>query len=161
MNRTDSRWNDTRVIAGSDNIFVDLGFSPEQAEVMKLRALVMIEIEQYLKAQGWTQAEAARRLKITQPRVCRLLKGKWEDFSLDMLLTLAARVGLKPRLQLAAQDPERIAPHGLRDCARNDNPCTLSPPPRGEEPGVRGNAARCEGRCGQGRGAWGKEKQVC
>jgi predicted XRE-type DNA-binding protein len=55
-----------------------------------------------LKAQGWTQAEAAKRLDITQPRVSRLIKGKWQDFSLDMLLTLAARAGLKPERKLAA-----------------------------------------------------------
>jgi predicted XRE-type DNA-binding protein len=69
---------------------------------MKLRAEVMIRIEQRVKAKGWTQVEAARRWGVTQPRVSRLLKGKWEDFSLDMLLTLATRAGLKPRLRLAA-----------------------------------------------------------
>jgi predicted XRE-type DNA-binding protein len=58
-------------------------------------------LEQHLKAQGWTQAEAAKRLGITQPRVSRLTKGRWQDFSLDMLLTLAARAGLKPELRLA------------------------------------------------------------
>jgi predicted XRE-type DNA-binding protein len=102
MKKADPRWNDTRVIKSSGNVFVDLGFDPAEAEVMKLRAEVMIRMEKYLKAQGWTQAEAARRLAVTQPRISRLLKGKWEDFSLDMLLTLAARAGLKPTLRLAA-----------------------------------------------------------
>jgi len=69
---------------------------------MKLRAEVMIRIEQLVKSKDWTQAEAARRLGVTQPRISRLVKGKWEDFSLDMLLTLAARAGLKPSLRLAA-----------------------------------------------------------
>jgi predicted XRE-type DNA-binding protein len=46
-------------------------------------------------------AEAAKRSGITQPRVSRLIKGKWQDFSLDMLPTLAARAGLKPELKLA------------------------------------------------------------
>ena len=69
---------------------------------MALRAEVMIRMEQHLKAQGWTQAEAARRLGITQPRVSRLIKGQWKDFSLDMLLTLAARAGLEPQVRLAA-----------------------------------------------------------
>ena len=78
------------------------GLDPAEAKVMALRAEVMIRMEQHLKAQGWTQAEAARRLGITQPRVSRLLKGKWQDFSLDMLLTLAARAGLQPELTLAA-----------------------------------------------------------
>jgi predicted XRE-type DNA-binding protein len=80
----------------------ETGFDPAEAKVMALRAEVMIRIEQHLKAQGCTQAEAAKRLGITQPRVSRLIKGKWQDFSLDMLLTLAARAGLKPELKLAA-----------------------------------------------------------
>lgn len=94
--------NDTRIIEGSGNVFVDLGFDPAEAEVMKLRAEVMIRTAQRLKECGWTQAEAARQLGITQPRVSRLIKGKVEDFSLDMLLTLAARAGLHPELRLTA-----------------------------------------------------------
>lgn len=102
MKKTDSRGSDARRIKGSGNVFADLGFDPAEAEVMKLRAEVMIRIEQLVKSKGWTQAEAARRLGVTQPRISRLVKGKWEDFSLDMLLTLAARAGLKPSLRLAA-----------------------------------------------------------
>lgn len=102
MKKTDPRWSDTRRIKSSGNVFVDLGFDPAEAEVMKLRAEVMIRMEKHLKAQGWTQAEAARRLGVTQPRVSRLLRGRWEDFSLDMLLTLASRAGLHPKLKLAA-----------------------------------------------------------
>lgn len=98
----DPRWNDTSVTKGSGNVFVDLGFDPAEAEVMKLRAEVMIRTAQRLKERGWTQAEAARQLGITQPRVSRLIKGKLEDFSLDMLLTLASRAGLHPELRLTA-----------------------------------------------------------
>jgi predicted XRE-type DNA-binding protein len=75
-----------------------------------LRAEVMIRMEQHLKAQGWTQAEAAKRLGITQPRVSRLIKGNWRDFSLDMLLTLAARAGLKPELKPSLKN--EIIPEG-------------------------------------------------
>ena len=69
---------------------------------MRLRAEVMLRMEQLLREKGWTQAEAARQLGVTQPRISRLMKGRWEDFSLDMLLTLAARAGLHPKLRLAA-----------------------------------------------------------
>ena len=100
--KTDARFKDTRRIKSSGNVFVDLGFEPAEARVLALRAAVMVRLEQHLQAQGWTQAEAARRLGITQPRVSRLIKGRWQEFSLDMLLTLAARAGLKPELQLAA-----------------------------------------------------------
>ncbi|PKM14490.1 MAG: transcriptional regulator [Gammaproteobacteria bacterium HGW-Gammaproteobacteria-2] len=101
MKPTDPRWNDTRIIEGSGNVFADLGFDDAQAQVLALRAEAMLRLSEHLRAQGWTQAEAARHLGITQPRVSRLLKGAWQDFSLDMLLTLAARAGLHPQLQLA------------------------------------------------------------
>ena len=94
--------NDITITESCGNVFLDLGFPPAEAEVMKLRAEVMLRMEQHLRAQGWSQTEAARRLGVTQPRISRLLKGKWEDFSLDMLLTLAARAGLHPSLRLVA-----------------------------------------------------------
>jgi predicted XRE-type DNA-binding protein len=100
--KTDARLSDTRRTKSSGNVFLDLGFDPAEAKVMALRAEVMIRMEQHLKRQGWTQAEAAKRLGITQPRVSRLIKGQWQDFSLDMLLTLAARAGLQAELKLAA-----------------------------------------------------------
>jgi predicted XRE-type DNA-binding protein len=100
--KIDPRLSDTRRIKGSGNVFLDLGFDPAEAKIMALRAEVMVRMEQHLKAKGWTQAEAAKRLGITQPRVSRLIKGQWKDFSLDMLLTLAARAGLEPELRLAA-----------------------------------------------------------
>ena len=100
--KVDPRAGDTRRTRSSGNVFLDLGFEPAEAKVMALSAKVMIRLERHVKAQGWTQAEAARHLGVTQPRVSRLLKGRWEDFSLDMLLTLAARVGLEPALRLVA-----------------------------------------------------------
>ena len=100
--KTVSRLAGSRRIKSSGNVFVDLGFDPAEAKVLALRAEVMIRLQQHLRLQGWTQAEAGRRLGITQPRVSRLLRGRWEDFSLDMLLTLAARVGLEPTVRLAA-----------------------------------------------------------
>lgn len=93
--------NDITITESSGNVFLDLGFDPAEAEVMRLRAEVMIRTAQRLKEQGWTQAESARRLGITQPRVSRLIKGKVDDFSLDMLLTLATRAGLHAELRLS------------------------------------------------------------
>ncbi|MDR1276938.1 MAG: helix-turn-helix domain-containing protein [Candidatus Accumulibacter sp.] len=100
MNKNDPRWNDESCTPSCGNIFIDLGFEPAEAEVMKLRAELMIRMKDRLKTEGWTQAEAARRLGVPQPRICRLMKGNVEDFSLDMLLTLSFRAGLRPELRL-------------------------------------------------------------
>jgi len=102
MEATDPRWSDESCTPSCGNVFIDLGFEPAEAQAMKLRAEVMIRTAQQLKARGWTQAQAVHELGITQPRVSRLIKGKIKDFSLDMLLTLAARAGLHPELRLPA-----------------------------------------------------------
>lgn len=91
---------DERIIDSSGNVFIDLGFDESEAEVLKMRADVMLKIEAQLKARGWTQAEAAKRLRTSQPRISKLRRGAWEDFSLDTLLTMASRAGLKPELRI-------------------------------------------------------------
>jgi predicted XRE-type DNA-binding protein len=100
MSNTDTRLNDERITMGSGNVFLDLGFDPAEAHIMQMRAEVMLGIELKVKALGWTQLQAAKQLGITQPRVSKLLKGVWQDFSLDMLLTLATRAGMRTQLSV-------------------------------------------------------------
>lgn len=85
----------------SGNVFVDLGFGPGEAAVMALRADLMGHLRLLVQAEGWTQAEAAERFGIAQSRVSDLLRGKWDKFSLDMLITLATRAGRKVELAMA------------------------------------------------------------
>jgi predicted XRE-type DNA-binding protein len=84
------------------SVFLDLGFDDAEAQVLQMRADLMAALREHIKEQGWTQSRAAKELMITQPRVSALVKGAWRDFSADMLLVLAARVGLRPTLKLAA-----------------------------------------------------------
>jgi len=100
--KTDPRFADTRVIASSGNVFLDLGFDEAEAQVMALRVALMAHLREWLTDKGLTQAQAAKRLHVTQPRVSALVKGAWQDFSVDTLLTLAGRAGLHPQLRLAA-----------------------------------------------------------
>ena len=101
MKKSTRRWKDDCITPSSGNVFVDLGFDEAEAHVMALRAKLMLRLSQELKAKGWTQAQAAKRLGVTQPRVSKLKKGAWQDFSLDMLLTLAGRAGLHAELRVA------------------------------------------------------------
>ena len=89
-----------RITRSSGNVFIDLGFPPEEAAVLTMRADLMATLRTLIIARGWTQQEAARKLEIGQSRVYDLVRGKWEKFSLDMLITLAARVGKKPSFLL-------------------------------------------------------------
>ena len=49
-----------------------------------------------------TQAKAAKLLGVSPSRVSDLVRGKWEKFSLEMLITLATRAGIRVRLKTAA-----------------------------------------------------------
>lgn len=102
MKKTDPRWTDTRVTESSGNVFIDLGFDEAEARVMAMRVELMMRLRERIAEEGLTQVQAARQLGITQPRVSALLKGAWKDFSIDMLLTLSTRAGLRPMLQWAA-----------------------------------------------------------
>ena len=84
-----------KITEGSDNVFRDIGFGEVEAENLKLRSDLMIRIEKYVKQSGMTQAEAARELGITQPRLNQLLKGKIQLFSLDALLNMLAEAGMR------------------------------------------------------------------
>lgn len=86
----------------SGNVFVDLGFAPDEVAVLTLRAEVMVALRKLISARGWTQAQAAEALGVTQSRVSDLVRGKHEKFSLDMLVALAARAGRTVKLRLAA-----------------------------------------------------------
>ena len=91
-----------RVIKSSGNVFIDLGFPPEEAAVLAMRADLMARLRSVIDERGWTQQEASKHLGIGQSRVSDLVRGKWEKFSLDMLVTLAARVGQRPNLVMKA-----------------------------------------------------------
>jgi predicted XRE-type DNA-binding protein len=86
----------------SGNVFIDLGFDPAEAAVLQMRASLMNDLRLYIENNKLTQAEAAKRLGIAQSRVSDLVRGKWEKFSLEMLITLEARLGRSVRVELAA-----------------------------------------------------------
>jgi len=86
----------------SGNVFIDLGFDPAEAAVLQMRASLMSDLRLYIENNKLTQAEAAKRLGIAQSRVSDLVRGKWEKFSLEMLITLETRLGRSVRVELAA-----------------------------------------------------------
>jgi predicted XRE-type DNA-binding protein len=90
------------VVNSSGNIFIDLGYSPDEAAILQMRADLMADLRKFIKAKRLTQAKAAEVLGISQSRVSDLIRGKWERFSLEMLITLATRVGMHVTLKRAA-----------------------------------------------------------
>ena len=74
--------------------------TPQAAANMRLRSGLLIAVEQEVRSWGLTQAKAADRLGVTQPRLNDLLRGKADKFSLDALVDLSARAGLAVKLDV-------------------------------------------------------------
>jgi len=89
-----------RVRRSSGNVFRDLGFSPAEAENLRVRTLLMAELEQLIQKRGWTQAEAAKLFGVAQPRVSDLVRGKIDKFSVDTLIGMLGRAGVAVTLSL-------------------------------------------------------------
>jgi predicted XRE-type DNA-binding protein len=96
-----------KVTRSSRKVFRDLGFPPDKAEHLLVRADLMIRLEKELGSRGLKQAQAAKLLGISQPRVSDLLRGRVELFSADALIDLLARLGIKVRL--VASNRTRVA----------------------------------------------------
>jgi predicted XRE-type DNA-binding protein len=91
-----------RITKSSGNVFTDLGFDAGEAVVLQMRAKLMNDLRDFIHSSGMSQTEAAKRLGITQSRVSDLMRGKWDKFSLEMLVSLEARLGRKVTLDFAA-----------------------------------------------------------
>jgi predicted XRE-type DNA-binding protein len=74
--------------------------TPAEAENMKMRSMLMVALKTQIQRVGLTQAEAARLLGVTQPRVSDLMRGKINLFGLDALVNMATAAGLRVQLQI-------------------------------------------------------------
>lgn len=90
------------VTQSSGNVFIDLGYSPEEAAILQMRAGLMDKLRKFIEIRKLTQAEAAKMLCVSQSRISDLIRGKWERFSLEMLITLATRAGMNVIMKTAA-----------------------------------------------------------
>jgi predicted XRE-type DNA-binding protein len=75
--------------------------TPDEAENMKLRSSLMMALKEQITRQAWTQAEAAARFGVTQPRVSDLMRGKINLFALDALVNMAVAAGLHIEMRVS------------------------------------------------------------
>lgn len=82
-----------RFTTSSGNIFTDLGFEAEEATSLKTRSDLMMEIERVIVRNKWSQTEAAGKLRVSQPRISDLKRGKISLFSIETLIDMLNRLG--------------------------------------------------------------------
>jgi predicted XRE-type DNA-binding protein len=91
---------DVRVTLSTGNVFRDLGFSEDESAHLLVRSDLMIEVQKFIAARRLTQAQVAKILHVTQPRVSDLLRGRVDLFSTDTLLDMLGRLGVQVRFVL-------------------------------------------------------------
>ena len=94
-----------------DSVWDAIEDTPEAAQNMTLRCDLMIALEQYIKRNKMSQAQAARLFGVTQPRVSDLVRGKIDLFSLDSLINMAVAAGMKIELRITQGTPRGGGAH--------------------------------------------------
>jgi predicted XRE-type DNA-binding protein len=98
-----------RVTPSTGNVFRDLGFSKEESEHLLVRADLLIQVQKTVASRRLTQAETAKLLRVTQPRVSDLLRGRIDLFSTDALIDMLARLGVGVRLVVKPARVKKVA----------------------------------------------------
>ena len=91
--------NETQTFASVWDAVAD---TPSEAANLRARAELMLEIANIVKESGWTQAEAAVKCGVTQPRMNDLLRGRVSRFSLDAMVNIATALGRRVHVQIEA-----------------------------------------------------------
>ncbi|HYS06047.1 MAG TPA: helix-turn-helix transcriptional regulator [Candidatus Dormibacteraeota bacterium] len=89
-----------KVTPSTGNVFRDLGFRREEAEHLLVRADLMIQVQKLITTRRLKQREAAKVLRVSQPRVSDLLRGRIDLFSTDALIDMLARLGARVHLSV-------------------------------------------------------------
>ena len=87
----------------SRNVFRDVGFSPDEADHLRIRSELMAKVQKVIIAGGLKQADAAELLSVTQPRVSDLMRGRIDLFNVETLIAMLAKLGVRTKLVLQAR----------------------------------------------------------
>jgi predicted XRE-type DNA-binding protein len=88
-------------------LFQDVGFERAEAAHLQIRSELMVQLSHVIEASGLTQAAVAKLLGVTQPRVSDVVRGRIELFSIDALVNMLGRAGL--RVGLTVAEPREAA----------------------------------------------------
>lgn len=90
------------VTKSSGNVFADIGFDQDEAEHLRIRSALMGTLREVLEKRKLSQAEAAELFEVSQPRISDLVRGKIGLFSIDTLVDMLARAGIRVEVRMTA-----------------------------------------------------------
>ena len=95
-----------RVTKGSENVFIDCGFPPSEAENLRIRSKMMMALTSYIQERKLTQSRAAKIMGVSQPRISDLVRGKIGLFTIDTLVNMVTASGLRVDVDITGSRPK-------------------------------------------------------
>jgi predicted XRE-type DNA-binding protein len=93
--------NPIPVTQSSTDLFQELGFDPQEASNLRIRAQLMLDLKKLIQANHWTIAQAAEHWNEPDSVLDSLMSGAIEQFSIDQLLRLLTKAGMEVRVEVA------------------------------------------------------------
>ncbi|MET3231185.1 UNVERIFIED_ORG: putative XRE-type DNA-binding protein [Burkholderia sp. 1263] len=120
--------------------------TPEQAENMKLRSVLMMALKDHITRTGMSQAEAARHFGVTQPRVSDLMRGKINLFALDALVNMAVAANMRVEMRVSDAPVKRRAVNAnLKSTTPKQPPAPAKKPAATKKPTAKASVRRSKG----------------
>lgn len=94
---------------GTGNVYADLGYP--DAEEMVIKAALVTKIGEIVKKKGMTQAQAAKRLGLTQPMLSNILRGRFRGVSERKLMDCLTRLGRDVQIVVKSAPRSRAEGH--------------------------------------------------
>jgi len=91
---------EAKQVVSSGDLYQDLGFPPEKAELLNIKTKLGIEIENYIETNNLKQDEAAKKMGISRPRLRKLINGSLELFTVDALIQMLAKIGKRTEVKV-------------------------------------------------------------
>ncbi len=91
---------ETTISQAADNIFLDLGFLPQEADNLLIRAKLLLALLTHIRQQNWTIAEAADHLNQSQDQIMAISEGKIGQFTVDALIQLLNQAGMTVQVEV-------------------------------------------------------------
>jgi predicted XRE-type DNA-binding protein len=83
-----------KIKKSSENVFEDIGFSTDEAAMLKLKSSLMIAVEEHIQANRFTPSAAAKAFGVQKSKIQKLLAGRFNEFNIKMLLTMLVHAGM-------------------------------------------------------------------
>jgi len=106
---------DSAIEPSSGNVFEDVGFTRPEAVSLELRSFLAFRLEEFIKTEALTQRQAAAFFGVSQPRISNLVRGRIDLFSLDTLVDMLTRAGV--RIEVLLQPGHRRPEDGTRSAS--------------------------------------------